>query len=194
MSAEQVPDFLFIDTIILAYRLGHVRYDEQKRVLLQAARTATDTISFMAAVESFGIGKRSKVHTAVGQLLSSHSYYRVKYARLLGIRSEGAEAEKFLDNPYVLFLTEGVLTYQQQQAMYKAYWWVVHNYRPVFVDAKKGRCIGMYATDPQDNASTLQHFEAHLNYLIHHKNQQICKPFEGFPADIVMAILRRAFL
>ena len=194
MPTNQAPDFLFIDTIILAYRLGHVRFDEQKQSLLQAARIATDTISFMRAVETFGVGPRTKLHQAVGQILSSHTYYCMKYARMLGIRSEGTEADAFLNNSYALFLVEPILSYRQQQEFNKAYWWFVHNHRPVFVDVKKGRCIGVYATEPQDNAATLPRFEAFMHTLAHHKNQQVCQRFKDFPLDIVLAVEQRAFL
>ena len=43
------PDYMFIDCILLAYRLGRVRYPEQAKALMAAARTATDAISFATA-------------------------------------------------------------------------------------------------------------------------------------------------
>lgn len=194
MPQSQIPDFLFIDTVILAYRLGQVRVEEQKQALLQAARVADDAISFMNAVEGYGVGPRTRLHQAVGQILASHAYYCIKYARMLGIRKEGNEAEAFLNNNYVLFLVEPLLLRRQQQEFFKTYWWFVHNHRPVFMDAKTGRHIGVYATEPQDNASTLQRFEAYMSALVNHKNKQVRQRFEGFPIDIVLAVLKRAFL
>ena len=188
------PDFLFIDVILLAYRLGYVRHPEQKVSLLSAARMATDAFSFLTAMEDVGIGRRSQLYGFAGKVLAAPAYYRAQYPKMLGLRREGEEAEGFLRNQLVLFLVEGVLTIKQQDVFYDAYWWFTHNHEPVFTDPKRGHCIGVYATDPQDNASTLERFEEFLLRQVNHKSKYIRERFEGFPADIVIAILRRAFL
>ena len=188
------PDFLFIDVIMLAYRLGHIRYDEQKVALLAAARAASDAVTFMTALENFGIGRNTALHHFAAQILAAPAYYRSQYPRILGLHRNGEVPEPFLRNPYVLSLTEGVLTYSQQQQFSEAYWWFVNNHAPVIYDVKKGQSIGIYADEPQDNASTLPRFDQYLQALIHHKSQHIRQRFEDFPADMVMAILRRACL
>ena len=50
---------MWIDPLLLAYRLGHVRSDEEKTALLAAARAATDAIGYMTAVVNFGVPERS---------------------------------------------------------------------------------------------------------------------------------------
>ena len=194
MVNTQAPDFQFIDAIMLAYRLGHIRCDEQKISLLAAARAASDAMTFMTAIDSFGIGRGTMLHRFLGQLLAAPSYYRAQYPRVLGLRQAGDTAEPFLRNPYVLFLTEAVLSYKQQELFSDTYWWFVNNHEPVINDVKKGHSMGIYATEPQDNASTIERFDQYLNNLIHHNSQRVRQRFEGFPAEIVMAILRRAFL
>ena len=188
------PNFLFIDAILLAYRLGRVRYDEQKMALLAATRAAKDTISFMTALENFGVGKRSQLHTFVGEVMAAPAYYRAQYPRILGLRQEGTTAEFFLGNIYVTFLVEAVLNAKQQKLFYNDYWWFVHNHQLDFFDPKKGKIIGAYATAPQDNASTLARFEEYMLRLANHSSKQIRSKYEDFPTDIVLAILKRAFL
>lgn len=188
------PDFLFIDTILLAYRLGQVRYEEQKASLLAAARAATDAMSYLVALENFGVGRRSVLYKFVGQVLAAPAYYRAQYPMILGLRQEGVEAQPFLNNMQVLSLVEGVLTRKQQALLYDCYWWFVHNHQPVFTDPKRGQCIGAYATDPQDNASTIARFENYLLRLQKHNTQSVRERFINFPVDIVIAIFRRAFV
>lgn len=193
MTAQTAPDFLFIDTVLLAYRLGRVRYDEQKIALIAAARAATDAVSFLTALENFGVGRRSQLYRFVGEILSTPASFRAQYPGALGLPWNGEPAESFLSNPRVLFLVEPVLTFKQQSLFYDTYWWFVHNHQASFYDPKKGQCIGKYATEPQDNASTLPRFEDYLFRLVNHTTQRIRTRFEGFPADIVCAILHRAF-
>lgn len=188
------PDFVFIDVILLAYRLGYVQHPEQKVSLILAARTATDAISFLEAMENLGIGRRAQLYGFAGKVLAAPAYYRAQYPNVLGLRREGEEADSFLRNTHVLPLVEGVLTIRQQKSFYDAYWWFTQNHEPVFTDLKRGNCIGTYATDPQDNASTLERFEDFLLRQVNHKSKSIRERFEGFPVDIVIAILRRAFL
>jgi len=187
------PDYQFIDAILFAYRLGYVRYDEQKAALLAAARVATDAISFMTALENFGVSRRSQLHSFVGKVLAAPGYYRAQYPQMLGLRREGEEVLSFLNNNFVLFVVEPVLTHKQQELFFDAYWWFVRNHNSSYYDPKKGPCIGTYATDPQDNASTILRFEKYLYGLVNHKTQKVAKLYEGFPADIVMAIYKRAF-
>ncbi len=188
------PDYVFIDTILLAYRLGHVRYAEQKAAMIAAARTATDAISVLTTLDQLGVGKRSDLYTLVGKILSAPSYYRAQHSMVLGLRSAGQEPPSFLDNEQVLFLAEPVLTGKQQKLFYETYWWFSHNYQPSFCDPKRGHCIGVYATDPKDNASVVANFEDYLSRLMNHSSQRIRERYEDFPADIIMAILKRAFL
>ena len=194
MTSADTSDFLFIDAILLSYRLGNVRCDEQKQALLMAARSAIDSISFLTTVERLGIGKRSQLHTFLGQYLAAPAYYRAKYPLVLGLREEGVQPPSFLGNMQVLSLVEALLSSKQQDVFYDSYWWFVHNHQPTFQDIRKGNCIGAYATDPQDNASTLVRFDEYLHYLVNHKTQRIRERFEGFPADMVIAVLKRAFL
>ena len=195
MSAvSTAPDFLFIDPLLLAYRLGHVRFEQQKEALLAAARAAKDAMSYLYAVENFGVGRGSQLFTFLGQVLSAITYYRNKYPDVLGLRPDGAEPESFLDNIRVLNLVEPVLKPEQNKHFYDAYWWFSNHHQPTFFDAKKGRSIGIYSTDPKDNASVVPRFEEYINNLINHKTQRVRARFEGFPLDIVMALLQRAFL
>lgn len=189
-----IPPFHLIDAIMLAYRLGYVRFDEQKQALLRAAKASTDTLSFMSEMEQFNLCKNNRLHQEMGRLLASISYYRKTNERSLGLRKEGMAPEPFLNNMYVMFLAEPVLTKKQQDTLYKVYWWFVHNHKPVFFHKQKGSCIGIYATEPQDNESTIRRFEDYIHRLEHHSTQRVRQPFEGFPTDIVLAILRRAFL
>ena len=188
------PDYMFIDCILLAYRLGRVRYPEQAKALMAAARTATDAISFLTTLNQLGVGKRSDLYTLVGEILAAPSYYRAQYRLMLGLRAEGQEAQSFLSNEQVLFLTEPMLTSKQQKLFFDTYWWFVRNYQDSFYDPKRGHCIGAYATDPKDNASVLANFEDYLSRLMNHSSQRIRERYEDFPADIIMAILKRAFL
>lgn len=189
-----IPSFHVIDAIIMAYRLGYVRFDEQKQALLQAACASTDTISFMNVLETYGISKNNKLYHEMGRLLSSITYYRKMNERALGLRHTGSSPTPFLNNTYVIFLTEPVLTKKQQDTFYKAYWYFVHNHKPVFLHKQKGPCIGIYATEPQDNESTINRFVDYIYRLEHHSTQKIRQPFQDFPTEIVLAILRRAFL
>lgn len=188
------PDYLFIDAILLAYRLGRIRHDEQKLALLAATRAAKDAIGFMTALENFGVERRTGLHTFVGEFLAAPSYYRAQYPRILGLRQEDTPAESFLGNMYVPYLAEAVLTTKQQKLFYDDYWWFVHNHQPDYYDLKKGKMIGAYATAPQDNASTLPRFEDFLRRKVNHSSQSIRSKYEDFPLDIVLAILKRAFL
>lgn len=188
------PDLLFVDALLLAYRLGHVRYEEQKLSLLAAAREATDTMSFLTALEGVGIGRRTGLYAFVGNFLAAPVHYRAQYPQVLGLRRESEQAESFLNNPRVLSLVEGILIGKQQRVFYEAYWWFVHNHQPTFCDPRKGLCIGAYATDPKDNASALERFEDYLLHMMTHKSQRIRERFEGFPTDIIMAVLRRTFV
>lgn len=188
------PDLVFVDAALLAYRLGHVQYAEQRTALLAAARVATDAISFMRVMEDSGVGRRSQLHDFVGKVLAAPAYYRAQYPLILGIRKDGEEAESFLKSKGVLPLVEGLLTIRQREAFYEAYWWFVHNHQPSFYDPRRGHCIGVWATDPQDNAATIARFDAYLQRLLNHKTQRVRERFYGFPADIVMAVLKRAFL
>ena len=188
------PDFLYIDAILLAYRLGQVRYDEQKLALVAAVRAASSASSYLSALENFGVGRRTQLHRFIGEYFSAPASFRARYPRVLGLRPEGQEPEPFLRNLYALSLPEAVLTYNQNQLYIDAYWWFVHNHQPTFFDPKKGHSIGAYATEPQDNASTLARFEEYLFRLVNHPIQRIHKRFENFPADIVVAILNRAFM
>lgn len=195
MSASSTaPDFLFIDPLLLAYRLGHVRFEQQKEALLAAARAAKDAMSYMYAVENFGIGRGSQLFTFLGQVMSAITFYRRQYPTVLGLRNEGEEAESFLANIRVLNLVEPVLHPLQNKHFYDAYWWFSNNHQPTLFDAKKGRSIGIYSTDSKDNASVVPRFEEFISNQINHKSERVRARFEGFPLDIVMAILQRAFL
>ena len=193
-TANQSPDFLFIDTILLAYRLGRVRHEEQKAALLAAARAATDAVSFLSALENFGVGRRTELHRFAGEILAAPLRFRAQYPRVVGLRADGQPAESFLGNQYALFLVEPVLTLKQQDLFFDTYWWFVHNHQTTFVHPGRGTVIGAYATEPRDNASTLPRFEDYLLRLTCHSTQRIRTRFEGFPADIVCAILKRAFM
>ena len=65
MTPTVAPDYLFIDAMLLAYRLGRVRYEAQKKALLAAMRAGEDSISFMQALENFGVGRRSELHAFI---------------------------------------------------------------------------------------------------------------------------------
>ncbi len=188
------PNLLYIDVLMLAYRLGHVNYEEQKAAMLSASRVATDAISFLTELERLGVSRQSRLFGLAGQILSSPAYYRSKYALILGLRVEGTSAASFLGDQRVLSLVEGILTKKQQDLFFETYWWFVHNHRPVFYDQKHGHCIGIYATDPQDNISTLARFEDYMQHLVNHKSKRIRERFADFPTDIVFAILKRAYL
>lgn len=188
------PDFLFIDAILLAYRLGQVRHEEQKHALIAAARASKDSIEFMTALENFGVGRRSQLHAFVSKVLAAPAYYRAQYPLILGLHREDEAAESFLQNQYVLFLVEPVLTSKQQALFHDAYWWFSNQHQSLCIDPKRGQHIGTYATEPQDNASTLSRFEDYLLRLQSHTNQHVREQYETFPTDIVIAILQRAFV
>lgn len=193
MGAQSLPDFVFIDALLLAYRQGRVQHDEQKQSLLAAMYAASDALTFMTALENFGVGRQTKLHSFVGEYLASPAYYRALYPSMLGLRREGEPAEAFLNNQRVLFLVEPVLLKKQQQLFFDTYWWFSNNHQSTYYDSRKGYRIGVYATEPKDNTSTFCRFEDYLRRLVNHSTQRIRERFEGFPADIVLAILRRAF-
>lgn len=193
-SFFSVPDFLFIDGIMLAYRFGYIKHEEQKAALIAAARAAKDAVSYLNALENFGVGRRTQLHGYMAEYLSAPASFRARYPRVLGLRAEGQEAEPFLNNLYALSLPEAVLFFKQRQLFLDTYWWFVHNHEHFFVDPKKGRCIGAYASEPRDNASTLARYEDYMYSLQSHSSQRIRQRFEDFPTDIVVAILKRAFL
>ena len=109
------PDLLYIDVLLLSYRLGRVRHGEERAALLAAAQAAQDSIGFMQALENFGITHGSRLHHLVGQFLAAPSYYRNHYSTILGIPEEGTARESFLSNVKVLYLVEPVLTDKQQK-------------------------------------------------------------------------------
>ena len=191
---QTTPDFLFIDAILLSYRLGRVRYEEQKVALLAAARAAKDAIGFMNALENFGVGRRSQLHRFIGEFLAAPSHFRTQYPSVLGLRRDGEKTESFLGNQRVLFFVEAVLTHKQQKVFYDTYWWFVHNHQTYYFDPQKGQMMGVYATVPQDNASTLARFETYILQLVQSQTKYVRLRYEGFPTDIVLAILKRAFL
>ena len=193
MSEATAPDFLFIDTILLAYRLGRVSQDEQKTALIASARAAKDAISFLDALENFGVGRRSQLFSVVGKLLAAPSFYRIQYPSMIGLRTEGAPAEPFLNNPRVVFLVEPVLTSKQQSLFYSVYWDFVRHHEQTLFDAKNGNRIGLYATEAQDNDSTLPRFSDYLTRRVNQEQQRFGERYERFPTDIVVAILQRAF-
>ena len=187
------PDFLFIDTVLVSYRLGHVKNEEQKTALWAAARVATDAVSFLTALENFGVGRRTDLHNFAAQVLANPAYYRAHYPRVIGLWFKGETVESFLKSDRPMLLTHAVLTPKQQKIFYDVYWWFVNQHKPVYYQAKKGAQIGIYAHEPQDNASTLARFEDYLYRLVNHHTAHIRQRFEGFPADIVVAILKRTF-
>ena len=188
------PDLLYIDVLLLSYRLGRVRHGEERAALLAAAQAAHDSIGFMQALENFGITRGSRLHHLVGQFLAAPSYYRNHYSTILGIPEEGTARESFLSNVKVLYLVEPVLTDKQQKFFFDAYWWFSGNHEYTYDDKKKGHVIGVYATEPKDNASTLARFEDYLTRLQNHKTQLMRERWKDFPIGIVLAILRRTFL
>ena len=188
------PDYLFIDVLLLAYRLGHVRHEEQRTALLAAARAAQDSMGYMIALENFGVGRQTQLHSFAGEFLAAPEYYRAQYPNILGFRGECEATESFLGSQRVLFLVEPVLTEKQQKLFFDTYWWFVHNHEASYYDKKKGYCLGIYATELKDNASVVARFESYLSRLVNHKTQRVRERYEGFPADIVMAVLKRSFL
>ncbi|MCR4993899.1 MAG: hypothetical protein K6A32_00725 [Bacteroidales bacterium] len=191
---QNSPDLLFIDTIMLSYRLGWLRYEAQRQAMLKVAREATDPITYMSALERYGIGRKSTLHHFVGQILAAPAHYRSMYASALGIRAKDKEVPPFLANPLVLFLMEPLLGDKLQKTFFEGYWWFVNNHQPTFHDVRRGHFIGIYATDAKDNASTLERFEEYLIRMMNHSNQRIRARYENFPIDMAMPILRRAFL
>ena len=185
---------VFIDAILLAKRLGNLTHDEQKVALVAAARAATDALGFMRAAENFGISRNSRLHSFLGQMLAAPAYYRSQYPIVLGLRPDGTEAESFLSSQRVMFMVEGILTMKQYDAFQNAYQWFVNNHYSYFISRKSVKTIGLYSTEPKDNESTLQRFEEYMTQLINSKKVSVIKQFEAFPLDIVLAILKRAFL
>lgn len=187
------PDFLFIDTILICFRLGHIKNEEQKMAMWAAARAANDAISFLTALENFGVGRKSGLHHFAAQVLANPAFYRANYPRVIGLWFKGEAIESFLKSDRPILLMQAVLTHKQQELFYDSYWWFVHQHEPIFYDAKKGQQIGIYANEPKDNASTLDRFEHYLYNLVNHKTVRVRQRFEGFPADTVIAILKRSF-
>jgi hypothetical protein len=191
-SQRPLPQFL--DAAVLAYRLGYIHREEERQALLAAARAASDNLEYLTAVSNFGVKRNNRLFEFLGKFLAAPAYYRAQYPQLFTSPEQSAPPPAFLNNSQVLPLLEPVLTDAQQQEFYDTYWWFVKNYQPTYVDMKKGTCIGLYATEPTDNASTLACFEELLQRLVHHKTQRIRDRFEGFPLDIVLLLLKRAFL
>lgn len=187
------PDFLFIDTILICFRLGHIKNEEQKMAMWAAARAANDAISFLTALENFGVGRKSGLHHFASQVLSNPAFYRASYPRVIGLRFKGEAIESFLNSNRPPLLMQAVLTNKQQELFFDSYWWFVHQHEPIYYDAKKGPHIGIYSNEPKDNASTLDRFEHYLYHLVNHKTEKVRQRFVGFPADIVIAILKRSF-
>jgi len=187
-------NLVYIDALLLAYRLGRIRHEEEKVAMIAAARTGGDSIGYMTALENFGVARRSRLYRFVGEIVASPAHYRSTYPNVCGLREEGRMPETFLGNLRVMYLVEPVLTAKQQKLFSDAYWWFVNNHQEAYHDVKKGRCLGVFANEPKDNASTLTRFGDYLGRLINHRNQSVRKLYEGFPADFVQAILERAFL
>lgn len=185
---------ILIDVILLAYRLGYLKHDEELTAMLAAAHAAHDPMGFMTALENFGVARRSKLFAFAGKMLSAPAFYRAQYPMILGLRKEGEAAASFLGSQQVLFLAEALLTKKQRPVFLEDYWWFVHNHEDSYLDRKKGWTIGAYATAPQDNASVLARYEEHLMRLQHHSNTGVRDRYETFPTDFILAILRRAFL
>ncbi len=194
MTTPDAPDYLFIDAILLAYRLGHVRHGESKAALLAAARAATDALTFLSALENFGVSRRSELHRFLGEFMAAPDHWRNLYPGALGIRHTGEAAEPLLSSGRVTFLVEPVLSARQQQLFYDAYWNFVRNHQPAYPERKRGLVIGSYANLPRDNASTLPRFCDYLRHLVSHPSQATRLSCEGFPVDIVCAILTRAYI
>lgn len=191
-SQRPLPQFL--DAAVLAYRLGYIHQDETKQALLAAARAASDSLEYLTAITNFGVGRNTRLFTFLGKFLAAPAYYRAQFPQLFPSTGTSVPPVPFLNNPQVPPMLEPVLTAVQQQAFYDTYWWFVQNYQSTHVEAKKGTHIGLYATDPTDNASALARFEELLQRLVHHKTQRLRDRFEGFPLDIVLILLKRTFL
>ena len=188
------PDFVYIDAILLAYRQGHLRHNEQREALISAARTSTDALAYITMVESLGVVRGTSLHQFLGHYLASPSYYRSLYPKILGIRHDGEAPETFLHSQQALFLAEPLLTPSQNHTFYDAFWWFVHNHEPRFVDLRRGPHIGVYATDPQDNASVVARFDDYLHRLREHSKQYVRQRYESMPVDLLMPLIRRTFL
>ena len=183
----------YVDAIIIAYRLGRVRHDVQKQALLAAARAATDAMTFMTAMENFGIARTSQLHGTIGEIMAAPDHFRARYPTVVGIPGATSPPCSFLNSQHPLALVEPILTTPQYKLFYDTYWWFAHNHQPYYYDPRKGQRIGAYATEPKDNHSTVIRFEDYLYRLVNHSSLRIRSRFEGFPADVVMALLRRAF-
>ena len=185
---------ILIDALLLAYRCGQLKSDEELAAMLASMRAANDAMTFLQALENFGVGRRSKLFSFVSKVLSAPAFYRAQYPIVLGLRQEGEAAEPFLRNQRVLFLVEALLTNKQRLLFSESYWWFVHNHEDSYYDPKKGWLMGIYATAQQDNASTLERFEEFLLRLQNHTNKRICERYESVPVDFILAVLKRAFL
>ena len=192
--ATNEQQLVLVDVILLAYRLGYMKHDEELSAMLAAARAADDAMGFLTALENFGVGRRSKLYAFASKILSAPAFYRTQYPLILGLRKEGEAAEPFLGSQRVPFLVEAILTKKQRTMFTEDYWWFVHNHQDFYLDKKNGRTIGAYAAAPQDNASVLARYEDHLMRLQNHSRKEVRERYETFPADFILAILKRAFL
>ena len=188
------PDFLYLDAITLAYHLGLSRNDSHKTALIAAARAASDAITFMNALMNFGIHHGSRLHHQISTFISAPTFYRERYHGIIGLPPHGDHEPSFFDSQKVLYYCEPFLTSEQRQTLYDDYWWFIHNHEAQYYDKKKGTVIGAYATEPRDNASMVTRFEEYLHHRVFHKTQRISKHYEHFPADIIVAVLRRTFV
>ena len=187
-------NLLFIDPLLLAFRQGLVRQDIQKSALLASARAASDAMTYMTALNNFGVSRGSRLFNFLGEFMASPAYYRNKYPKALGIRMEGEEPETFLISQQTFFLIDPVLTDRQQTLFAENYWWFVNNHKFTYTDKLKGQCVGVYQNEPKDNVSTLSRFEGYLQRLVNNSSQRVRERYEDFPTDIVIALLRRTFL
>ena len=168
------PDFRFVDTMVIAYRKGLMRQDEQREAFIAAARAATDGLSFLSALANFGVNRHSVLYALVEKIQAAPAYYQSTQKHLLGLRLEGVTPRPFLPDEKVLLFSD--------------------QHRPVVMKPNGQHSIGLYVNEPRDNASVLPRFAAYLDHLMHHASQREQEQFEGFPADIVMALLWRAYM
>ena len=188
------PDFRFVDTMVIAYRKGLMRQDEQREAFIAAARAATDGLSFLSALANFGVNRHSELYALVEKIQAAPAYYQSTQKHLLGLRLEGVTPRPFLQDEKVLFLVEPVLNSTQFKLFEKTFWQFSDQHRPVVMKPNGQHSIGLYVNEPRDNASVLPRFAAYLDHLMHHASQREQEQFEGFPADIVMALLWRAYM
>ena len=188
-------DIMFVDAVMLAIRLGKMRYAEQREALLAAARAATSPLTFMSAIENFGIAHHTPLHQFLGQVMAAPEYFRDRYARVLGIPAADEQPQPFLNNIRAISLVEPLLSPKQCSQFREMYWWFTNNHNQRFFNARKGEIqIGAYATAPHDNASTLARFESYLRRLADSTNVAVRKRYEGFPFDIIISLENRTFL